>query len=123
MIKDALAKLADGADLSAQEAETVMLEIMDGAATRLKWPPISWDSGKKVKQSLKSSVRSAPCDHERSESGSGRRSLSIPAERVGMGPIRLISPRPRHSWSQGPVLPWPNTGIAPSPLAPAARTC
>ena len=33
MIKDALAKLADGVDLSAQEAETVMLEIMDGAAT------------------------------------------------------------------------------------------
>ncbi|MBX3329990.1 MAG: anthranilate phosphoribosyltransferase [Nitrospira sp.] len=33
MIKDALAKLADRADLSVQEAETVMLEIMDGAAT------------------------------------------------------------------------------------------
>ena len=33
MIKDALAKLAEGVDLSAQEAETVMLEIMDGAAT------------------------------------------------------------------------------------------
>lgn len=33
MIKDVLAKLADRADLSAQEAETVMLEIMDGAAT------------------------------------------------------------------------------------------
>ena len=33
MIKDALAKLADRTDLSAQEAETVMLEIMDGAAT------------------------------------------------------------------------------------------
>jgi anthranilate phosphoribosyltransferase len=33
MIKDALTKLADGADLSVQEAETVMLEIMDGAAT------------------------------------------------------------------------------------------
>ncbi len=33
MIKDALAKLADRIDLSAQEAETVMLEIMDGAAT------------------------------------------------------------------------------------------
>jgi len=33
MIKDALAKLADRTDLSAQEAETVMLEIMDGAAS------------------------------------------------------------------------------------------
>lgn len=33
MIKDILAKLADRIDLSAQEAETVMLEIMDGAAT------------------------------------------------------------------------------------------
>ena len=33
MIKDALAKLADRTDLTAQEAETVMLEIMDGAAT------------------------------------------------------------------------------------------
>jgi len=33
MIKDALAKLADRTDLSAQEAETVMAEIMDGAAT------------------------------------------------------------------------------------------
>ncbi|MGC4098430.1 MAG: anthranilate phosphoribosyltransferase [Nitrospira sp.] len=33
MIKDALAKLADRIDLSVQEAETVMLEIMDGAAT------------------------------------------------------------------------------------------
>jgi anthranilate phosphoribosyltransferase len=33
MIKDALAKLADRTDLSAQEAETVMMEIMDGAAT------------------------------------------------------------------------------------------
>jgi anthranilate phosphoribosyltransferase len=33
MIKDALAKLADRTDLSAQEAETVMLEIMDGATT------------------------------------------------------------------------------------------
>jgi len=33
MIKDALAKLADRTDLSAQEAEIVMLEIMDGAAT------------------------------------------------------------------------------------------
>ena len=33
MIKDALVKLADRTDLSAQEAETVMLEIMDGAAT------------------------------------------------------------------------------------------
>ena len=33
MIKDALAKLADRTDLSAQEAETVMLEIMDGVAT------------------------------------------------------------------------------------------
>ena len=33
MIKDALAKLADRTDLSAQEAETVMLEIMDGDVT------------------------------------------------------------------------------------------
>ncbi|HKU52512.1 MAG TPA: anthranilate phosphoribosyltransferase, partial [Nitrospira sp.] len=33
MIKEALAKLADRTDLSASEAETVMLEIMDGAAT------------------------------------------------------------------------------------------
>ncbi|THJ16503.1 MAG: anthranilate phosphoribosyltransferase [Nitrospira sp. CG24B] len=33
MIKDALAKLADRTDLPAQEAEMVMLEIMDGAAT------------------------------------------------------------------------------------------
>ncbi|UVT16484.1 MAG: anthranilate phosphoribosyltransferase [Nitrospira sp.] len=33
MIKDAIAKLADRTDLSASEAETVMLEIMDGAAT------------------------------------------------------------------------------------------
>ena len=33
MIKDALAKLADRIDLSTQEAETVMQEIMDGAAT------------------------------------------------------------------------------------------
>jgi len=33
MIKDALAKLADRTDLSASEAETVMLEIMDGTAT------------------------------------------------------------------------------------------
>ncbi|MDK2745051.1 MAG: anthranilate phosphoribosyltransferase [Nitrospira sp. BO4] len=33
MIKDALAKLADRTDLSASEAEAVMLEIMDGAAT------------------------------------------------------------------------------------------
>jgi anthranilate phosphoribosyltransferase len=33
MIKDALAKLADRADLSPQEAEAAMLEIMDGAAT------------------------------------------------------------------------------------------
>ena len=33
MIKDALAKLADRIDLSAQEAETILCEIMDGAAT------------------------------------------------------------------------------------------
>jgi anthranilate phosphoribosyltransferase len=33
MIKDALTKLADRTDLSAQEAETIMLEIMDGAAS------------------------------------------------------------------------------------------
>lgn len=33
MIKDALAKLADRTDLSVQEAEAVMSEIMDGAAT------------------------------------------------------------------------------------------
>jgi len=33
MIKDALAKLADRTDLSSQEAETVMGEIMSGAAT------------------------------------------------------------------------------------------
>lgn len=33
MIKDALAKLADRTDLSVQEAETVMSEIMDGTAT------------------------------------------------------------------------------------------
>ncbi|MBH0182634.1 MAG: anthranilate phosphoribosyltransferase [Nitrospira sp.] len=33
MIRDVLAKLADRTDLSAQEAETVMAEIMDGAAT------------------------------------------------------------------------------------------
>lgn len=33
MIKDALAKLADRIDLSAQEAETVMSEIMDGMTT------------------------------------------------------------------------------------------
>jgi len=33
MIKDALAKLADRIDLSAQEAETVMCEVMDGTAT------------------------------------------------------------------------------------------
>ena len=33
MIKDALAKLADRNDLSAQEAETVMTEIMNGEAT------------------------------------------------------------------------------------------
>lgn len=33
MIKDALAKLADRTGLSEQEAETVMLEIMDGVAT------------------------------------------------------------------------------------------
>jgi anthranilate phosphoribosyltransferase len=34
MIKDAIAKLADRASLTEQEAESVMLEIMDGAATR-----------------------------------------------------------------------------------------
>ena len=33
MIKDAIAKLADRASLTEQEAELVMLEIMDGAAT------------------------------------------------------------------------------------------
>lgn len=33
MIKDALAKLADRIDLSAQEAETVMCEVMDGMTT------------------------------------------------------------------------------------------
>jgi anthranilate phosphoribosyltransferase len=33
MIKDAIAKLADRADLSEKEAEEVMLEIMNGAAT------------------------------------------------------------------------------------------
>ncbi|MBX3349835.1 MAG: anthranilate phosphoribosyltransferase [Nitrospira sp.] len=33
MIKDALAKLADRVDLSVQEAESIMCEIMDGAAT------------------------------------------------------------------------------------------
>ena len=33
MIKDALAKLADRADLSEPEAEAVMAEMMDGAAT------------------------------------------------------------------------------------------
>ncbi|MBH0192017.1 MAG: anthranilate phosphoribosyltransferase, partial [Nitrospira sp.] len=33
MIKDALAKLADRADLSESEAEAVMAEMMDGAAT------------------------------------------------------------------------------------------
>ncbi|MDH4302678.1 MAG: anthranilate phosphoribosyltransferase [Nitrospira sp.] len=33
MIKEALAKLADRIDLSAQEAETVMCEVMDGMAT------------------------------------------------------------------------------------------
>src|SRR5579885_2695317 len=33
MIKDAIAKLADRCDLSEKEAEEVMLEIMDGAAT------------------------------------------------------------------------------------------
>lgn len=33
MIKDAIAKLADRNDLSSQEAETVMAEIMDGEAT------------------------------------------------------------------------------------------
>jgi anthranilate phosphoribosyltransferase len=33
VIKEVLAKLADRVDLSAQEAETVMLEIMDGATT------------------------------------------------------------------------------------------
>ena len=33
MIKDAIAKLADRASLTEQEAEAVMLEIMDGAAT------------------------------------------------------------------------------------------
>ena len=33
MIKDAIAKLADGSSLTEQEAESVMLEIMDGAAT------------------------------------------------------------------------------------------
>jgi anthranilate phosphoribosyltransferase len=34
MIKDAIAKLADRASLTEQEAESVMLEIMDGAATQ-----------------------------------------------------------------------------------------
>ena len=33
MIKDAIAKLADRSSLTEQEAEAVMLEIMDGAAT------------------------------------------------------------------------------------------
>lgn len=33
MIKNALAKLADRTDLTAQEAEAVMIDIMDGAAT------------------------------------------------------------------------------------------
>lgn len=33
MIKDAIAKLADGADLSEKETEEVMLEIMEGQAT------------------------------------------------------------------------------------------
>ena len=33
MIKDAIAKLADRASLTEQEAESVMLEIMEGAAT------------------------------------------------------------------------------------------
>ncbi len=34
MIKDAIAKLADRSSLTEQEAESVMLEIMDGAATQ-----------------------------------------------------------------------------------------
>ena len=33
MIKNAIAKLADRSSLTEQEAESVMLEIMDGAAT------------------------------------------------------------------------------------------
>ena len=33
MIKDAIAKLADRTDLSEREAEEVLSEIMDGAAT------------------------------------------------------------------------------------------
>jgi anthranilate phosphoribosyltransferase len=33
MIKDAIATLADRASLTEQQAEAVMLEIMDGAAT------------------------------------------------------------------------------------------
>ena len=33
MIKDAIAKLADRIDLSEKEAEDVLAEIMDGAAT------------------------------------------------------------------------------------------
>ncbi|HMS83916.1 MAG TPA: anthranilate phosphoribosyltransferase [Nitrospira sp.] len=33
MIREALAKLADRIDLSAQEAETVLIEVMDGVAT------------------------------------------------------------------------------------------
>ena len=39
MIKDAIAKLADRSSLTEQEAESVMLEIMEGAATRPRLPP------------------------------------------------------------------------------------
>ena len=121
MIKDALAKLADRTDLSSQEAETVMLEIMDGAATSAQMA--AYLMGLRQKGETVAEVVGS-VSAMRSRATRIRVGSPIVVDTCGTGgdaPIRLISPRPRHSWSQGPALPWPNTGIAPCPPDPAAR--
>ena len=98
MIKDAIHKLAERANLTESEAETVMGEIMDGSATPAQIAAYLMGLRMKGRPSRRLPDRCWRCVRGRPESGSGMHRSWIPAEPEGIEPIRSISPRRRPWW-------------------------
>src|SRR6185436_10205583 len=103
MIKDAIAKLADRCSLTEQEAESVMLEIMDGAATSAQIA--AYLMGLRLKgetvEELTGSVRAMRAKALRIAVGDPL--VVIPVEQVGMARTRLIFPLQPPLLLQAPV--------------------
>jgi len=109
MIKDAIAKLADRTNLSEQEAEEVLSEIMDGVATPAQIAAYLMglrQKGETVDE-IAGSARAMRARATRIQVGS-----SIVLDTCGTGVtagIPSIFRRPRRLWWQVRDSPWQNT--------------